>query len=180
MNKSLIAACFALLIFSACSSEKKQETKDETITDNTIENQTTENKQTTASVVSKEQLEGMLTAYFDLKNALVSTDAEQAKSASGKLLSQLNDGMNALRESASNIQQKSDVEDIRAEFQELSKGMYEVVKNNSSAKDETVYKQFCPMAFNNTGGYWLSSEKEIKNPYFGDKMLKCGKVQEEL
>ena len=33
------------------------------------------------------------------------------------------------------------------------------------------------MANDDKGGYWLSIEKEIKNPYFGSKMLKCGEVK---
>jgi hypothetical protein len=43
-----------------------------------------------------------------------------------------------------------------------------------------IYKQFCPMAFDNKGAYWLSSNEEIMNPYFGDKMLHCGKVEETV
>ena len=43
-----------------------------------------------------------------------------------------------------------------------------------------MYKQFCPMAFNDQGGYWLSNSKEVRNPYFGDKMLKCGMVKVTL
>ena len=30
------------------------------------------------------------------------------------------------------------------------------------------------MAFNNEGAYWLSDAEQIRNPYFGDKMLTCG------
>jgi hypothetical protein len=44
----------------------------------------------------------------------------------------------------------------------------------------TIYKQYCPMAFSNTGAYWLSESKEIRNPYFGDKMLKCGRIVSEI
>lgn len=36
------------------------------------------------------------------------------------------------------------------------------------------------MVFNNKGGYWLSTEEEILNPYYGDKMLHCGKVTETI
>jgi len=43
-----------------------------------------------------------------------------------------------------------------------------------------LYRQYCPMAFQNKGAYWLSSEKKIMNPYFGDKMLHCGVVKEEF
>jgi hypothetical protein len=36
------------------------------------------------------------------------------------------------------------------------------------------------MAKNGDGAYWLASEKEIKNPYYGDDMLNCGEVKEEI
>jgi Cu(I)/Ag(I) efflux system membrane fusion protein len=36
------------------------------------------------------------------------------------------------------------------------------------------------MAFNNEGAYWLSDSEQIRNPYFGDKMLTCGVVKEKL
>ena len=43
-----------------------------------------------------------------------------------------------------------------------------------------MYKQFCPMAFEGKGGYWVSTSEDIKNPYYGDKMLTCGKVVEVI
>ena len=39
-----------------------------------------------------------------------------------------------------------------------------------------VYLEYCPMA----KASWLSSEKEISNPYLGNKMLKCGSVKETI
>ena len=33
---------------------------------------------------------------------------------------------------------------------------------------------------NNKGAIWLSSTKEVKNPYLGKAMSTCGEVQEEL
>jgi Cu(I)/Ag(I) efflux system membrane fusion protein len=36
------------------------------------------------------------------------------------------------------------------------------------------------MAFDNKGAYWLSETKEIRNPYFGDKMMTCGEVKKEF
>jgi Cu(I)/Ag(I) efflux system membrane fusion protein len=44
----------------------------------------------------------------------------------------------------------------------------------------TVYIQHCPMADSNNGADWLSQEKEIRNPYFGESMLKCGEVKKEI
>jgi hypothetical protein len=44
----------------------------------------------------------------------------------------------------------------------------------------SLYLEYCPMANENTGAFWLSNEKEIKNPYFGSMMLKCGSVKETI
>jgi hypothetical protein len=43
-----------------------------------------------------------------------------------------------------------------------------------------LYLEYCPMANNNEGAFWLSNEKQIKNPYFGDMMLTCGSVKETI
>ncbi|MBC7921254.1 MAG: DUF3347 domain-containing protein, partial [Ferruginibacter sp.] len=67
----------------------------------------------------------------------------------------------------------------RAAFDKLSAGMYALVRQ-VGVNGATVYRQYCPMALNDQGAYWLSAESEIKNPYFGDQMLECGKVEETL
>ncbi len=36
------------------------------------------------------------------------------------------------------------------------------------------------MAYNNEGGNWISAEKEVRNPFFGEKMMTCGYVADEL
>ena len=46
--------------------------------------------------------------------------------------------------------------------------------------EEKVYLLHCPMAFNDTGADWLSNSTEIKNPYFGSKMLTCGSVKDSV
>ena len=46
--------------------------------------------------------------------------------------------------------------------------------------NDTLFVEFCPMADNDRGANWLSKNKEIKNPYFGTSMLKCGEVKDEI
>jgi hypothetical protein len=57
--------------------------------------------------------------------------------------------------------------------------VYRLVKQFDPSP-QPVYHTFCPMAFDDKGGYWLSEEKKVYNPYFGDEMLHCGKVTETL
>ena len=67
----------------------------------------------------------------------------------------------------------------RKAFQTASVTMMEMT-NTFKPLDETIYVLHCPMADNNKGADWLSTEKEIRNPYYGSSMLKCGEVTREI
>jgi len=133
--------------------------------------------------------------YQELKDALVDTDFEATKAAASEALSSLEEvDMSQLEGEAHNywmqqhntMQQHlqamagaSDIEMARKHFAEITQPM----KHSIAAygvPGETFYVQYCPMAFNDEGASWISGEEAIRNPYFGDKMLKCGKVQETL
>jgi Cu(I)/Ag(I) efflux system membrane fusion protein len=72
-----------------------------------------------------------------------------------------------------------DIETARKHFVTLSNQMVMLAKIFDPT-ERTLYIQHCPMANQDNGADWLSTEKEIKNPYFGASMLKCGEVKEEL
>ena len=71
------------------------------------------------------------------------------------------------------------IEDLRSAFLHLSTSMIKLT-NDFNTLTDTLYLQHCQMANKNSGGNWLSLEKQIKNPYFGASMLQCGEVQAEL
>jgi hypothetical protein len=119
--------------------------------------------------------------YLRLKDALVASKSDEAKLAAGELhkaLASLPNGKKAA-EIASTISSSTELEEQRKSFSTLSNEFTKLVKE-SKISSGTLYVAYCPMANNNEGAYWLSNEKEIKNPYFGDMMLKCGSVKETL
>jgi len=119
--------------------------------------------------------------YLHLKDALVSSNAGEAKKAAGELqksLASLSNGTKVAEE-AEKISTSSDIKLQRASFSSLSNEMTALVKASKLASG-SLYVEYCPMVNNNQGAFWLSNEKEIKNPYFGDMMLKCGSVKETL
>jgi Cu(I)/Ag(I) efflux system membrane fusion protein len=81
----------------------------------------------------------------------------------------------ALQSHGKLISQSSDVEKQREQFSYLSSAMVNVLKAFGTM--DTLYIQHCPMAKDDAGADWLSAEKEIHNPYFGDNMLSCGTVE---
>lgn len=119
-----------------------------------------------------------LESYLSIKDALVATDAAATQKAAKDFLS--NTDNPALKAPLEEIANTTDVKAQRKAFDALSETMYAFVKSKSISIAQPVYKQYCPMAFNNEGAFWLSAQKEVRNPYFGDMMLKCGSVQETL
>ncbi|MBK8503532.1 MAG: DUF3347 domain-containing protein [Saprospiraceae bacterium] len=117
--------------------------------------------------------------YLDIKNALVASDQKTAATAASSLQNsakEINDGAEIAQQAAI-ISGAASLNDQRIAFTELSNEMTLLLKKNELSSG-AIYLEFCPMANNSKGGYWLSNEKEIKNPYFGDSMLKCGEVKE--
>jgi len=151
--------------------------------------------QFTVDAAFQNQLAGVFTAYVSLKEAFVASDAAKVKAeaaatqsaltkADMKLLSGVahNDWMTYLgsMESAlKEIQSATDIEAQRKSFSTLSNDFYKSIKAFGLG-GTTAYYEFCPMAFNNEGAFWLSEAEQIRNPYFGDQMLTCGSVKEKL
>ncbi|MFO7525403.1 MAG: hypothetical protein R6W68_08115, partial [Ignavibacteriaceae bacterium] len=77
------------------------------------------------------------------------------------------------------ISKAKDLEEQRIHFKKLSDVIIETA-DNFGLKINMVYVQFCPMAFDDKGAYWLSESEEIFNPYFGDEMLTCGEVTKKI
>ena len=115
--------------------------------------------------------------YIHIKMALVKTDAAESKNGGKMLAEALSkvEGFQDLKDAVNNLVATDDVEQQRVAFSPISDALAKLIEGHVTSGE--VYHQYCPMAFDFKGGYWLSSEKEIRNPYFGDKMLKCGEVK---
>jgi len=81
--------------------------------------------------------------------------------------------------SALGLAGEKNIEDKRREFEMISDALWSLTRT-VKYQGEKVYYQFCPMAFENKGAYWLSKEVNIRNPYFGEHMLTCGSTQDSL
>nr|WP_298793676.1 DUF3347 domain-containing protein [uncultured Allomuricauda sp.] len=169
--KTLFKTTVTILAFASLIS-CKNETKDNTSTSDS----NTETTKTVGLSFSDDNVGEQFQHYIHVKTALVNSDAKEAQSGAKMLMENTDD--TALKGLLSKISETSDIEAQRTVFSDVTAKMTAIV--DASISSGEVYQQFCPMAFNNQGGYWLSTEEEIRNPYFGDKMLKCGKVTETI
>lgn len=155
-------------------------------------------KEETESIVKLVQEEKPLTTvlntYFELKDALVQTDSKLASEKADALLASIEKVdmstlemdvhmiwmkvLKPLKENAKAISDSKNVENQRKQFSTLSDEMYKIMKVLKLG--DTVFFQHCPMANNGEGANWLSKEEKIKNPYYGEKMLSCGKTVETI
>ncbi|MBL4877277.1 MAG: efflux RND transporter periplasmic adaptor subunit [Hyphomonas sp.] len=149
----------------------------------------------TVSGKFQNQLKQVFKDYILLKDALVNDNAKNAQQA-GKQISQsltkvdmklLSDEkahnhwmtiQKEIKASANAIGNSSEIATQRGHFKHLSAHMISSVQ--LFGVDQEVYIEFCPMADNNKGAYWISLEKEIRNPYYGEAMLTCGEVTETI
>jgi Cu(I)/Ag(I) efflux system membrane fusion protein len=139
-------------------------------------------------------IQQLLSTYYALKDALVAADSAKAKEAAAQLASALDtlqtqadtslklsslNNLSVIKEASVNLSKLTVLEEQRAVFETISDNLFELIQVLRPAGIET-YRQYCPMAFNDKGAYWLSDINKIKNPYFGKKMLTCGEVAQEL
>jgi len=149
--------------------------------------------QSKLSAEGTQKVMDMMTKYYALKNALVATKATDVAGTATTLataaeaiqqdsaatpVKQYLDTVITQSKAIAGIADKT-CEQQRIIFEHVSSAMYGLLKA-VEIKNAGSYKQYCPMAFNNKGAYWLSEEEDIKNPYFGDKMLECGEVTDSL
>lgn len=144
----------------------------------------------------KQQLGEVLDLYVVLQEALAGDNFQSAKEASKKLgwaikraeehvlpgeahvtwmksLEQLNAGLGKILEA-------KDITHMRNGFEPLSVGMALAVANLGVLTEGPIFELSCPMAFENKGATWLQKDTDIRNPYFGSVMAKCGEVRRQL
>lgn len=142
-----------------------------------------ETEETVAVTFKTEEASQIHQAYLELKGALVNTDADDASEVAQEFEQMLND----LTQTSITTKLAADLKiisaadtaaDQRVVFEDVSKRV-ELYLSGQIASGSLI-KQYCPMAFDGKGAYWLSDSKEVRNPYYGDKMLKCGVVDKEI
>lgn len=149
----------------------------------------------TTPAAFKAQLTKVYNEYLDMKNAFVETDAKKVANEAKDVIKSLKavdmallkgdahmmwmGQLETLNSTINAISKSNDIEKQRQEFVQFNLAFYKSVKM-FGLENVTAYYQFCPMANNDKGAYWLSEIEEIHNPYFGDMMLSCGEVKETI
>lgn len=187
----MIASCSRKKTESPAHHDKENITATDTPTSIATEIKVFENVD--ASV--KAQISNLFANYFALNNSFIEDNNDAAKAQAKTFLDTfekfdmsklVGDQMNfyhvqlaKITTSLKSISESVDIEESRTQLSIVSEGMYALVKAYHSNEAE-LYYQFCPMAMNHEGAYWISETKQILNPYMGQRMLTCGVTKEKL
>lgn len=144
----------------------------------------------------KRQLGHVLTAYLGVSEALSKDDKEAARRAANNVVTALANVSSAglteqaaslwktqeqkLSQSVAAIQIAPDIAEMREQFMHISNALLSVAEKMGIALPGELYEVHCPMAFGDKGATWLQQDEDIRNPYFGKSMFKCGEVKRQL
>jgi len=143
------------------------------------------------STAFQKEFKKALLPYLKMKDAFVASDAGQvsgfAKTVSKELKAINAKDLGTMEQSHFSqsikmldaIAANDNLDNQREHFVILNENIVALAMNMEGLSD-TIYVQKCPMANNNMGAVWLSMEKDVRNPYYGDSMLTCGSVIETL
>lgn len=136
------------------------------------------------------ELNNALPAYYTLRDALVVGNVKEVSVAAQKTSKKLSAYKGVLDKMMQQhftkvidmldaIHHNDNLENQRAHFVILNKNLIALVSNLDHT-EKNLYVLNCPMANNDNGADWLSTSTEVFNPYYGDKMLKCGAVVDTI
>lgn len=185
-NGLMVAALVASFGFYSCGENKdKKEENSEVLTEEMPENETAVSNEMDVekmeNVAFKDaKVQANFEHYIGIKSALVASNNTEAQKHATMLVESLTEAKAAqsLLDATKELVDATDINVQREAFSKVTKEM-EPVLTGALASGE-IFKQFCPMAFEGKGDYWYSTSSEIRNPYYGDKMLKCGRVDEVI
>ncbi len=140
------------------------------------------------NVELKDKINAVLTGYYAVKDALVDSNLEKTKEKADELVLLIgaisDEKMSAaqkefwaklvtpLKTDTEHLRDTADLEHQRSHFVPLSNNVYSLVNAFKANKSE-AYLFYCPMK----RASWLSASKDVRNPYYGSKMLDCGSVR---
>lgn len=176
MIRSSLFILIVAVMFSCADEKKKQEPEVKTVETAKFEHKAGEIQVS----FQDERNDAVFASYVSLKTAFINTDASAAAEEASNLMTAFaNIGVDeAALSAAQAISESSEIEEQRKAFVDVTAAVEKMLEK--ALDTGIIYKQYCPMAFGNTGAYWLSESKEIANPYFGDKMYRCGRVTDTI
>lgn len=134
-------------------------------------------------------LNDVVAEYLNLQTALSDDDAAESANVAARLgaleapededtVTEVLDAIRDATDKARKLATYDDLDEMRDEFFVLSELMIALAPLSPSA--EGLFIMHCPMAFDWDGADWIQEGDDVRNPYFGETMYRCGEVRKRL
>ncbi|HEA31304.1 MAG TPA: efflux RND transporter periplasmic adaptor subunit [Leeuwenhoekiella sp.] len=136
-------------------------------------------------------IEKSLKPYLNMKDAFVAGNVADVSASAKTTLEQLKliperdlgkmeqSHISKIKRMLVAINETDNIKNQRDHFVVLNQNMVPLVMNIKNI-DLQLLIQKCPMVNNSKGAFWLSTNKEIRNPYYGEQMMTCGSTIDSL
>lgn len=124
-----------------------------------------------------DEVEGISNSGLQVKAALGKIDMGLLKSPEAHMEWMMN--LKVMNTALDKMTGSKDTKDQKAAYDSFNQALFKSIKA-FGITEGSVFYQYCPMALDSQGAYWLSNTKEIRNPYFGGNMLSCGSTKETI
>lgn len=139
-------------------------------------------------------MSGVIAAYLVVQKALAADDLLRSQTAvetllEARLLVKIlapvgkkawEHFSDMLNEHSKHIAQANSIEQARKGFEGLSGTVVMILRVLGNPLDKALVEAHCPMARGSEGASWIQEGSELENSYFGQAMLSCGDVSNEV
>ena len=139
----------------------------------------------------RDSLNDFIDYYFEIQNKLIIDKFDGVIVLTADMLGELeyadyselnkqelqawNETQEIVISALTHLKETESIEAYREKFKLVSKIIIGVVNKIGHTKSK-IYSMYCSMA----DGHWMQIQKDIKNPYYGESMLRCGEVKKEI
>lgn len=199
LTTGILAIAFVTLTTMSCKNDTKKADSDgnmqamemnaESEEHHDNDNAASSDRDITESTQKNGATSEIIDSYLQIKNALVIDDKDGAAEGATVMLTAFSNFdmdkltgdthkeymeiLESAKEQAEHIA-KSPIDHQREHFETLSTDISDLIALLGT--DKTLYQDYCPMKKVS----WLSEIKDIKNPFYGSKMLTCGNIQKQI
>lgn len=141
-----------------------------------------------SEAIQPDFVEKLMKQYFEVQQALAADDYEKTNAAAAQYTKILNlqsalsmkPSIIKIKRAGSKLKKADGLDSARNEFQKLSTEMQSLVEDVGIKRNTLLYLVSCPMAFENTGGFWIQTDTAILNPYLGLSAPHCGEIEQQV
>lgn len=197
MLKQLCLSLIAIALFASCNNNSNASSGDAEDSQEVHASQSDAPLKTVSAQFdnleqpASEFVNSIVADYLKIETALVNENETDAASAAKALNATLHsfdkshftidqkkeyDKVEGDLSKLSELIQNGGMEEQRPAFAEISRSIHQLITDFKTGG--TLYYAFCPMY--EGGAYWITDKQNIANPYYGEKMLTCGEIQEAI